>query len=225
MLAYFKLEHEQIRMRPFIKASIYLTIFQLLLTYFISIVSRVENDVIFQSYENIFKFISLIGTVSFSILAAIMFQTFILKEFNGTNSTHYQSKRSFLMRTTMITSFTVISMLLSHLFSSTIFSISETIFPIVSGTLSIQVVANSYIRLISLAFLVGSCGIISMGIGFMLNKSLTVIIVVSLLFIDLFQRAENGGVSIYVLEIFSVLASIVVLFILLAQLNNLQSNK
>ncbi|GGM29966.1 hypothetical protein GCM10011351_15100 [Paraliobacillus quinghaiensis] len=206
--------YESYEIKKLDRLRFYLFLALLVLTYFIAIVSRVENDPVFQSYENIITFTSLVGTVLFCVYGVVLFSLNVFKR------EVTLSPKLFLLQATIISITSLVSFVISYTACIVIFFITENLFPIVSDDLSFSIVLNAFTVIIPLAIVVGFLNIISMGMGFLMRKSTTVSILTSILFIDAVQRALNSGWSIYIIEGILLFISSLILGLIMIHLKN-----
>ena len=165
--------------------------------YFVSFVAKVENEPDFQNYTNIFLFTSIISMIFFSILSAVMYSRFVIDEYTGKKmillfSYPVDRKKILLSKIAVVVLFTTIAMIITSIPPFVIFSISESISPIVNDTLSLELLDSIFKTIILLSIIVNAISIIAMRIGF-IYKSIPSTIVTAFILCAIFGNAIIGS--------------------------------
>lgn len=164
--------------------------------YFVSFVAKVENEPDFQNYTNIFLFTSIISMIFFSILSAVMYSRFVIDEYTGKKmillSYPVDRKKILLSKIAVVVLFTTIAMIITSIPPFVIFSISESISPIVNDTLSLELLDSIFKTIILLSIIVNAISIIAMRIGF-IYKSIPSTIVTAFILCAIFGNTIIGS--------------------------------
>lgn len=192
-----KLELRKNNLKTYVWASIIACMVLIGFIYFVSFVAKVENEPDFQNYTNIFLFTSIISMIFFSILSAVMYSRFVIDEYTGKKrillfSYPVDRKKILLSKIAVIVLFTTIAMIITSIPPFVIFSISESISPIVNDTLSLELLFSIFKTIILLSISVNGIGIIAMRIGFIKN-SIPSTIVTAFILCAIFGNAFIGS--------------------------------
>lgn len=225
-----KLELRRNNLRTYVWSSIIACIILIGFIYFVSVVAKVENEPDFQNYPNIFLFTSIISMIFFSILSAVMYTRFVIDEYTGKKlvflfSYPVSRKKILLAKIAVVVVFSTVAMIVSNVVSFVIFSITESISPIVNDTLSLELLLSIIKTIIILSISVNGISIIAMRIGF-INKSIPSTIVTAFILCAIFGNAVIGSfgndtVSLVLLSMV-VAAGIVVTFNLIEKINRIE---
>lgn len=148
--------------------------------YFVSYVAQVESGIHeeqFQNYTNIFRFTGTISLIIFSIMSATMYSRLIIDEYSGKRAAllfSYPVNRSkiLLAKLLLVFVFTSVSMLICTAIPYIIFSITESVSPIVTqDTMTTGLILDTLKILLVAILAVGGIGIMAMRIGF-IKKSI-----------------------------------------------------
>lgn len=186
MINLMKQELRRNNIRTYILATIVSCVAITAFIYFISYVAQIENEVQFQNYMNIFRFVLIIELLVFSVLSSTMYSRFIIDEYSGAKlallfSYPVNRKRILVSKLLVVSLFTIISMAITITITLAIFCITEHISPIVQDTLSFGLIIAT-IQSMGLC-IVGAVaiGLISMRIGFVKKSVPTALITAFLL--------------------------------------------
>lgn len=198
--------------------------------YFVSVVAKVENEPDFQNYPNIFLFTSIISMIFFSILSAVMYTRFVIDEYTGKKlvllfSYPVSRKKILLAKIAVVVVFSTVAMIVSNVVSFVIFSITESISPIVNDTLSLELLLSIIKTIIILSISVNGISIIAMRIGF-INKSVPSTIVTAFILCAIFGNAVIGSFGNDTLSLvllgMVVAAGLAVTFNLMGKINRIE---
>lgn len=198
--------------------------------YFVALVAKVENEADFQNYTNIFLFTSIISMIFFSILSAIMYSRFVIDEYTGKKmillfSYPINRKTILLSKIAVVVVFSTVSMMASNIPPIVIFSITESISPIVNDTLTLELLFSIIKTIIILSISMNGIALIAMRIGF-INKSIPSTIITALVLCAIFGNAVigsfgNSSLSLVLLGI-TITAGIFVTFNLMGKINRIE---
>ncbi|CAM4335239.1 ABC transporter permease [Paenibacillus tarimensis] len=172
MLRLMKLEIKKNKMNNYTVASLVATLGLVAFIYFIAYVAQVENEPDFQNYANIFLFVGIVSMIVFSILSAVMYSRFVIEEYTGKRmlllfSYPVNRQKVLLAKMALVIGFTTFAMALSNIPPLVIFSITESISPIVNDTLSSELLLSIVKTIFVLSITVNGISLIAMRIGFM----------------------------------------------------------
>ncbi|MFD3445722.1 ABC transporter permease [Microbacteriaceae bacterium 4G12] len=175
------LEMKKFKMKTYVLASVISCFVLIAFTYFISVVSVVEKDPVFQSYHNIFKFVGIMSMIIFIILSSVMHSRITIEDYIGKKlillfSYPKGRKNVFIAKICLVTLFTVIALIGSSGACLVIFSITESIFPIVPDTLTLSFFLSTLQTILLTALIVGALSILAMAAGFIKKSTPTTIV-------------------------------------------------
>jgi len=200
-----KLELKRNNIRTYLVASAVSCIVLLGLIYFIAYVAQQEDssarEIVFRSYTNIFRLTGLISLVVFSTMSAIMYSRLIIGEYTGKRaallfSYPVSKSRILLAKLLLVYMFTSISMFICTSIPYIVFSITESVSPIVVQDvmtigLVIDALETSCVAVLSL----GAIGVVSLRIGF-IKKSVPTTLICTLLLSSIYGNASINTNSI-----------------------------
>ncbi|WP_411167351.1 hypothetical protein ACH36K_09220 [Clostridium sp. MB05] len=212
MLNLMKQELKRNKIDTYILASIISCVILIIFTYFVAYVAKVENEVEFQNYNNIFKFVGIISLLIFSIMSTIMYVNLVINDYKGARlgllfSYPVNRKKILISKILIVFIFSSISIFICTTIPFILFSITEIISPIVKDTFSLELLFSTLKRIFISILGVGGIGIISMRIGF-IKKSVPTALVTSFILSGIL-----GNIIVYSIDNVAVI-SIVVLIIL-----------
>lgn len=194
-----KLELQRINLRPYIIGSIVFFMVMLAFTYFVAYVAQVEHEVQFMTYENIFRFTSAISILLFGVLSAAMYAKLIIGEYSGKRlallfSYPVDRKKIFAAKVLIVFLFVTLSMLLCTILPICIFTGTESIFPIVSDTMTSDVLLQVLKTLLVSLVVVNAIGLLALRIGF-IKKSVSVTLISAFIFTGIYGNIAIGSVK------------------------------
>lgn len=206
MLKLIFLEMDKFKIKTYVLASIISCMVLLGFTYLISVISRVENDPLFQNYSNIFKFVGIMGMIIFTILSSVMHSRIVVEDYVGKKlvllfSYPVSRGKIFLAKICLVTLFTVIALICSNVVCLFIFSITEFVFPIVRDTLTSISLLNNLQTILLTALTVGALSILSMTAGFIKKSMPTTIITAFALAATVGNMSMNGNLKINLISL------------------------
>ncbi|MDL2301578.1 ABC transporter permease [Lachnospiraceae bacterium OttesenSCG-928-D06] len=223
-----KLELRKTRIHPYIWASAIIALCMLGMLYTFSAVSHMgsEADAIeFSSYYNIMVLTNALMMVSFSVLAAVMLTTFVIKDYSGKNaillfSYPLERKTLLLSKVFLVSAFTVISLLLSTIAIYVVWGLTESFFPLVDDSFSISLIANAARDTLCMAVISIAISLIALNIGFR-KKSISTTIVSAVIICTIPANLVVAGTSsVIIIVALTLVLAIAGLFSLLALVKN-----
>ena len=221
MIKLIKLERQHLHLKTYVMTSLILGLFILVFTYFVANVAQIEQETEFMVYENIFLFSSIISTLLFGILSATMYNNLIIKEYTGERiallfSYPVNRKKIFMIKVLIIVSLVSISMLICTLIPIIIFIITESIHPIVSDTITLPLILNTF-KIIFSTFSVNAAGILAMALGFM-KKSISVTLISAFVLLCIYcnlmiSTNSNPLTFMYIIGISTLIIFIIVIML------------
>lgn len=188
MIHLMKLELTKVNIRPYIYAGFTIIVCMVALLYTFAMIAYVGGDTDaaeFSTYYNIWVLVNALQTAAYSILMAVMFSTFLLKDYMGKNAIlifSYPTDRKRLLQSkiVLVSLFIAAFMICGTILMYAIFTMSEAVFPLVPDQPSIDL----FIRVLAdtvLCMLITFCiGLISVRVGFP-KKSVQLTIVTSVI--------------------------------------------
>lgn len=169
--------------------------------YLIATIARVENDADFLRYENIFKLHSALSLIIFCIFSAVMYSKFVIEDYSHGRAILLFSypiarRKIFFAKLLLVITFTFSSLLVCTIVPMTVFSISESISPILNGNITFALILSQLLNIGIYAVAIASIGLIALGIGF-IKKSIAATIVSAISLASIIGNIVTGlGASI-----------------------------
>lgn len=173
---------------------------------------------LFSQYSFLIGITCLVCMAIFSILSAVMASRFVVEEYSGKRAILLLSypisrKKVLCAKLVLVFAYTVGAMLLWGTVIQTVFFLTESLFPLCSGQLTIGVILQSLSFLLGCSVLAGLLGVLSLWFGFR-KKSVSVTIVASVILAAIVcQMISLGlaswpvmGIILWVAGIFTTLA-------------------
>lgn len=201
--------------------------------YFVSYVAQVESGVHeeqFQNYTNIFRFTGTISLIIFSIMSATMYSRLIIDEYSGKRAAllfSYPVSRGkiLLAKLLLVFVFTSVSMLICTAIPYIIFSITESVSPIVTqDTMTTGLILDTLKILVVAILAVGGIGIMAMRIGF-IKKSVPATLITAFVLSAIYGNAAlsaNTLLSSLVIGGIGVVATIAIMIELTNKVNEME---
>lgn len=199
MIKLIKLELQRINLRPYFISSAIFGIVLLAFTYFVAYVAQVEQDVQFMTYENIFQFTGAISILFFGVSSATMYAKLIIGECSGKRlallfSYPVGRKKIFAAKVLIVFLFVVLSMLFCTLLPICIFTATESFYPIVSDTMTSDVLIQTLNTLLVSLVVVSAIGLLAMRIGF-IKKSVSVTLISAFILSGIYGNIAVGSLG------------------------------
>ncbi|OPJ64621.1 hypothetical protein [Clostridium oryzae] len=198
-----RLELKRNKLTPYYIA---LTIIGIVMTgflYMIATITKTENVVEFMDYKNILKLHTGIAFLVFSVFSVVMYSKFIIEDYSRKKALlmfSYPISRSkvFIVKIVLVAGFITFGFLLSTLIPNVLFFVTESIFPILGGNITMALASSQIINIVTFILTLSSIGFISLRIGF-INKSVSTTIVTAIILSTILGNVVMGlGVNIYV---------------------------
>lgn len=175
MLKLMKLELRRNNIKTYITAQVISCLALTGFIYFIAYVAKVENEEQFQTYGNIFNFVSVMGIFVFTIFSAIMYSRLIIRDYDSKRLVmlflYPVSREKVLFSKVLIVYlFTICGMFISTIVPVLVFSATENFAHMVHDVITPDLVLGTVLFSIFTSVSVGAFGIFAMRIGF-IHKS------------------------------------------------------
>lgn len=184
-----KLELRKNNIRSYIVAVIIIVVVMQGFLYLFAYAPKLEpgdaDMQIFMGYGNLVPLFGVLNMAVFSVLSAVMYSKFIIEAYSGKHpillfSYPVSRVKVILAKFIVVGMFSFFSMFLTTAFNFTVFSISESILPLMKETITFEVLKLAAKTSLVMAFLSVITGIIAVGIGF-IKKSVQVTIVTAVI--------------------------------------------
>lgn len=183
-----QLELRKVNIRPYLYSGIIIVLCMLGLLYTFAMIAYLGGDhdaAEFSSYHNIWVLVNVLQTAAYSVLTAVMFSTFLLKDYSGKNAIliySYPVERRKLLNSkiALVWLLAAFFMICGTVIMYVIFSLSEKLFPLVPDHLSAALCVKVFSETVLCLFLSLFIGIISVRIGFA-KKSIQTTIIASVI--------------------------------------------
>ena len=185
---------------------------------------------LFSQYPFLMGITCLVCMAIFSILSAVMASRFVVEEYSGKRAIlllSYPISRKKVLRAKLVLVFayTVGTMLLCGAVIQAVFFLTESLFPLCSDQLTIEVILQSLGSLLCCSILAGLLGVVSLWFGFR-KKSVSVTIVASVILVTIVCQMISVALSFWPIMgiVFDVTGIFAILAIqnLLRQVNNME---
>ncbi|AZV42929.1 MULTISPECIES: ABC transporter permease [Bacillales] len=214
MIKLIKLELRRNNIRTYVIASIMIAIVMLGFLYLFAYAPKLEpNDKdleIFLGYNNLIPLFGVLNMAAFCVLSAVMYSKFIVEDYSGNRpvllfSYPISRKKILFSKLSVVSIFTIISMIISNLIIFLIFGITEKTMHLVSGGFTAAIMLQAIKITVVMAIIAACIGIIATGIGF-IKKSVPTTIVSAVLLASLMCNiVVNTTSSITFMYIFSLI--------------------
>lgn len=177
MLKLMRLEAQRINLRVYFLTALILGGILLLFAYFTANAARVTGEMEFMNYRNILQFTCVISLLLFSILAAVMYNNVVIKEYSENVylccfPILLTVKKIFMAKIIMFFSLIFGLMLLCTVIPAAIFLITESFVPTIEDTITAGLLLSTFGSILTAVLFANTIGIFAMGIGF-IKKSVT----------------------------------------------------
>lgn len=180
-----KLELKKTNILPYLWAVIAITLSMIGFLYIFSLIAYTGNDLDateFSSYHSIFAITSALNMTAHSILAAVMFSRFLLKDYSDKNALllfSYPIDRKAVLhaKTFLVAGFCLASMMVGTAVMYFVYGLTEAIFPLVNDNFSLSLILRFAVdTLLYSATAAIFIGMISLRIGFIKKSVQTTIV-------------------------------------------------
>ncbi|MDR1033195.1 MAG: ABC transporter permease [Bifidobacteriaceae bacterium] len=189
------LELAKNNIRIYLIAVAVITVVMVGFTYFYASVPYMSNDEEFMDYSSIFVLVSMLITVSFCILSAVMLSKFIVEEYTGNRAillfSYPVSRRKILAaKLIFVLAFTFVGLIVSSFVTFSIFGAIEHFAPIVHIGVFAEALAQVMKFVLIESLLAMAIAVIALFFGF-LKASIPVTIVASIILCALASSLSN----------------------------------
>lgn len=179
-----KLELKKTTITPYFWAVLVITLSMIGFLYTFSLIAYTGNDLDaaeFSSYQSIFAMTSALNMTAHSILAAVMFSRFLLKDYSDKSAlllfSYPIDRKSVLYAKTMLVSvFCLGSMMVGTAAIYLVYGLTEAIFPLVNDTFSLSMFLRFAVDTLLYSVTAIFIGMISLRIGFIKKSVQTTIV-------------------------------------------------
>ena len=234
MMKLIKLELRRNNIRTYLVSSAVSCVVLLGLIYFIAYAAQLEDssarEIVFRSYTNIFRLTGIISLVVFSTMSAIMYSRLIICEYTGKRAAllfSYPVSRSkiLLAKLLLVFVFTSVSMLICTAIPYLVFSITESVSPIVvQDVMTVGLVADALKTSCVAVLALGGIGIVSLRIGF-IQKSVPTTLISAILLSAIYGNAAinvNGILSSVLISGIGLIVTVTVMVELSNKVNKME---
>lgn len=179
-----KLELKKTAILPYLWAALAITFSMIGFLFTFSLIAYLGNDLDaaeFSSYHSIFAVTSALNMAAHSILAAVMFSRFLLKDYSDKGAlllfSYPIDRRSILhAKTILVTAFCLGSMMIGTSIIYLVYGITETIFPLVDDSFSLSLILRFTVETLLYSVTAIFIGLISLRVGFIKKSVQTTIV-------------------------------------------------
>lgn len=179
-----KLELKKTSITPYLWAVLAITLSMIGFLYTFSIIGYTGNDMDaaeFSSYHSIFALTSALNMTAHSILAAVMFSRFLLKDYSDKSALllfSYPIDRKSVLhaKTILVAAFCLGSMMAGTAVMYLVYGITETVFPLVNDVFSLSLFLRFAVDTFIFSATAIFIGMISLRIGFIKKSVQTTIV-------------------------------------------------
>lgn len=188
-----KLELKRNKLRTYVIASFIIAITMLGFLYLFAYAPMLEPDdkdmAIFSGYNHLILLFSVLNMAVFCVLSAVMYSKFIIEDYSGKHpillfSYPVSRKKMLISKLSVVSVFTILSMVMSNVIIFLIFGFTEKIFPLVTETFTVSILLQAIETTLLMAVIAAGVGIAATRIGF-IKKSVQATIVSSVLIASL----------------------------------------
>jgi hypothetical protein len=189
---------------------------------------------IFANYNSIISLFSMLSMAVFATLSSIMYTRFVIDDYKEKRAIllfSYPIRRDKILfaKLTVVFLFTMTMMIICNLLAFGIFSVSESISPLVDGMLSVQTLLRTLKVTVIMAVTAAEIGITATGIGF-LRKSVPATIVSAVLLSSLFcnimfnstSDINKSDMTSVIFMSITVITGLAVAFVLMKKVNHME---
>ncbi|MEC2075826.1 ABC transporter permease [Metabacillus fastidiosus] len=214
MIKMIKLELRRNNIRTYVIASIVIAVVMLGFLYLFAYAPKLEpNDKdleIFLGYNNLIPLFGVLNMAAFCVLSAVMYSKFIIEDYSGKRpillfSYPISRKKILFSKLSVVSIFTIFSMIMSNFIIFLIFGITEQSMNLASEEFTVAIMLQAIKITVVMAIIAASIGIIAMSIGF-IKKSVPTTIVSAVLLASLMCNiVANTTSSMTFMYIFSLI--------------------
>lgn len=234
MFRFMKLELRRNNMKTYYFATLATFLLVVGFTYLFAYVPKLNPEdadlLLFAGYDNVITLSTLICMAIFCVLSSVMYSRFVIDEYAGKQATLLFSypvdrRKILLAKLLVVFIYIFIAMVICNLLSLGIFGITEKIEPMVSDTMTTDIIAKAIRGTIIMGFTAASLGVVATGVGF-IKKSVPTTIVSSVVMVAVLGNIMSGALTnvgfLYVLLGISALTAIIVTTILMGKVKAME---
>jgi ABC-type transport system involved in multi-copper enzyme maturation permease subunit len=182
---------------------------------------------IFLGYNNLIPLFGVLNMAAFCVLSAVMYSKFVIEDYSGKRPvllfSYPVSRRKILFsKLSVVSIFTIFSMIISNLIIFLIFGITDEFMHLVNGSITSGNILQAIKITLFMAIIAASIGIISTGIGF-IKKSIPTTIVSAVLMASLMSNVVVNTTAkmnaMYLFGLFMILVAILFSISLIRKVN------
>lgn len=237
MIKLMRLELKRNNIKAYVISSMITCIIMLGFIYLFAYAPHIDPDPdlqIFANYNSIISLFSMLSMAVFATLSSIMYTRFVIDDYKEKRAIllfSYPIRRDKILfaKLTVVFLFTMTMMIICNLLAFGIFSVSESISPLVDGMLSVQTLLRTLKVTVIMAVTAAEIGITATGIGF-LRKSVPATIVSAVLLSSLFcnimfnstSDINKSDMTSVIFMSITVITGLAVAFVLMKKVNHME---
>ncbi|MFD1174842.1 ABC transporter permease [Paenibacillus puldeungensis] len=204
MKTLIKLELKRNKLKPYYIALAVIFAAMTGFLYMIATITKVEHEIEFMNYENILRLHRGVAFIVFTVFSVVIYAKFIIEDYSQKRALllfSYPVSRSkmFMAKLVLVVGFITFGYLLSTIVPNALFFLTESLFPILSGHITLTLVLSQIINAAANILAIISVSFIALRIGF-IHKSVSTTIVTAIILSAVLGNVLTGlGVNIYVL--------------------------
>ncbi len=234
MIHLMKLEIQKNKIRSYMYAIIIITITMIGFIYLFAYAPQIEpNDpdmLIFAGYDNVIQLYGVVNMAVFCVFSCVIYSQFIIEAYKGKQlillfSYPVNRKKVFFSKISIVLLFISLAMIICNIIVFSIFSITESIIPIIADTFSIAVMLHALKTTFIMVISAASLSVIATGIGFYTKSVPSTIIagvILSSLFCNIVFNSLANEMILLIFMMIALLAGTVVTILLMNKVNKLE---
>lgn len=234
MLKFMRLELRRNKMKTYYFATLAIFLFVVASTYLFAYVPRLNPEdadlLLFAGYDNVIVLSTLICMAIFCVLSTVMYSRYVIEEYAGKRATLLFSypvnrRKILLAKLLVVFLYIFIAMTICNLLSLGIFAATEHIAPMVSDTMTTDIIIKAIKGTVVMGFTAASLGVVATGVGF-IKKSVPTTIVSSVVMVAVLGNLMSGALTnegfLYIILGISVAAALMVTAFLMSKVNTME---
>jgi ABC-type transport system involved in multi-copper enzyme maturation permease subunit len=229
-----KLEIQKNNMRPYIYASIIITVTMIGLIYLFAYAPHLEpNDpdlFIFAGYDNVIQLYGVVNMTVFCVLSCVIYSRFIIEAYKEKQlillfSYPVNHKKILFSKIFIVSLFISLSMIICNVIVFGIFLLTESFVPIIADVFSVELILGALKTTLIMIISAASLSVIATGIGFY-TKSVPAAIIAGVILCSIFCNvvfnALGNEMPILIFMMMALLAGAVMAILLMNKVNKLE---
>lgn len=229
-----KLEMQKHKLQAYTFASIIITITMIALIYLFAYAPRFDpNDadlLIFQGYDNIILFYSVVQMTVFCVFSCVIYARFIIDAYQGKRllllfSYPISRKKIFFSKIMIVSLFIGLSMIICNTFVFTTFFLTESIYPIVEDSFSFILIIDALQTTFIMIIAAASLSVIATGIGFFMKSvpaALIAGVILSSMFCNITFYFSANDMFLSIFMMIALLGATIMIILLTKKINALE---